>query len=99
MTQVKIGNYFEIGTGKLALLSGPCVIENRDLCLKTAEFLKGVCDHLQCIYYILHLVFIQVFHFTLLHIASLKKAALPAGNTAIMIVVYFFVSVATVPVA
>ena len=44
MTQVKIGNYFEIGTGKLALLSGPCVIENRDLCLKTAECLKGVCE-------------------------------------------------------
>ncbi len=41
---LKIGDFFEIGNGTLALLSGPCVIESRDLCLEIASVLKGLCE-------------------------------------------------------
>ena len=36
----------EIGTGQLALIAGPCMAENRAICLQIAETLKGVCEEL-----------------------------------------------------
>ncbi len=41
---LKIGDFFEIGNGTLALLSGPCVIESRELCMEIAGVLKGFCE-------------------------------------------------------
>lgn len=39
MTSCKVGN-IEIGSGRLALIAGPCVIESRDSALRSAEALK-----------------------------------------------------------
>jgi 2-dehydro-3-deoxyphosphooctonate aldolase (KDO 8-P synthase) len=36
----------EIGTGKLALIAGPCMAENEAVCLQIAETLAGVCEDL-----------------------------------------------------
>ncbi len=40
--QVKIGNLTVGGNGPIFLISGPCVIENREITLKVARFLKGL---------------------------------------------------------
>lgn len=46
MHSVRVGNFL-IGPGQaLALIAGPCVIENEALVLHAAEFLKGLCDEL-----------------------------------------------------
>ena len=42
MKTFQVGNY-EIGAGKLTLLSGPCVIESKELCLEIAGVLKEIC--------------------------------------------------------
>ena len=42
MKTFQVGNY-EIGSGKLTLLSGPCVIESKELCLEIAGVLKELC--------------------------------------------------------
>ncbi len=39
---VKIGNLSVGGSGPLFLIAGPCVVENRDLIMKTAEKVKSV---------------------------------------------------------
>ncbi len=39
---VKIGNLTVGGNGPLFLISGPCVIENKEIILKVARFLKGL---------------------------------------------------------
>ena len=43
--RVARGN-IEIGGGRLVLIAGPCQAESRELCLETAEFLKGLCAEL-----------------------------------------------------
>ncbi len=46
-SSVKIKDFF-LGKGHpLALISGPCVIENEDIALKSAEFLVRLCDDLK----------------------------------------------------
>ena len=40
--RVKIGNSTVGGNGPLFLISGPCVIENKEVTLKVARFLKGL---------------------------------------------------------
>ena len=48
METVRIArNNIEIGGGKLVLIAGPCQAESRELCLETAEFLKGLCAELE----------------------------------------------------
>ena len=48
MTQVKPVklNDFEIGGDKLTILAGPCVIENKDILFKTAQYLKELTEKL-----------------------------------------------------
>ncbi|MCP4180071.1 MAG: 3-deoxy-8-phosphooctulonate synthase [bacterium] len=46
----KLNKDIEIGNGKLLLLAGPCVAESREICLKTAAFLKDVCKKLDINY-------------------------------------------------
>ena len=41
-SQVKIGNLTIGGNGPLFLISGPCVIENKEITLKVARFLEGL---------------------------------------------------------
>ena len=41
---VEVGSVWVGGGGPLALIAGPCVIENRDHCLMMAERLRKVCD-------------------------------------------------------
>ena len=43
MKTFQVGNY-EVGAGKLTLLSGPCVIESKELCLEIAGVLKELCE-------------------------------------------------------
>lgn len=46
--KIPVGNAFTIGGGSpLALLAGPCAIENEAMVLKTAETLKKVCEELK----------------------------------------------------
>ncbi len=45
MKTVKVGD-FEIGSGRLAVLAGPCVAESLDLCLEVAAKMKEVCARL-----------------------------------------------------
>ena len=40
----------EIGSGKLALIAGPCVAESADLCMSIAERLAGLCERLGIAY-------------------------------------------------
>ena len=44
--KVSIGGVQIGGDAPLALLAGPCVIEDRDITLKTAEALRSICDAL-----------------------------------------------------
>ena len=39
-----------IGSGELAVIAGPCVAENLDLCMKVADHLAGVCGRLGIAY-------------------------------------------------
>jgi 2-dehydro-3-deoxyphosphooctonate aldolase (KDO 8-P synthase) len=43
---VQVGN-IDCGSDQLFLISGPCVIEDESLMLRTAERLKGICEDLQ----------------------------------------------------
>ena len=43
---VQVGN-IDCGSDQLFLISGPCVIEEESLMLRTAETLKGICEELQ----------------------------------------------------
>ena len=45
--QVKIGNVTVGGNGPLFLISGPCVIESREMTLGAARFLKGLAQRLE----------------------------------------------------
>ena len=45
--QVKIGDLTVGGNGPLFLISGPCVIENKELTLKVARFLKGLAQRVK----------------------------------------------------
>ena len=54
---VKIKN-ISIGDGKFVLFGGPCMAETLETCLKTAEFLKKVCQDLD-IQYVNNLTFIN----------------------------------------
>ena len=46
MNTVQVGN-FEIGNGKpLALLAGPCVLEEMDRCLLIGRTIKEICGRL-----------------------------------------------------
>ena len=44
---VKIGNLTVGGNGPLFLISGPCVIENKEIILKVARFLKGLAQRVK----------------------------------------------------
>jgi len=46
-SRVKIGDLTVGGNGPLFLISGPCVIENKELTLKVARFLKGLAQRLK----------------------------------------------------
>ena len=45
--RVKIGNLMVGGNGPLFLIAGPCVIENKEITLKVARFLKGLAQRVQ----------------------------------------------------
>ena len=45
MKTIKL-NDFEIGGDKLTILAGPCAMESREICFKTAEKLKEICKKL-----------------------------------------------------
>ena len=50
MNTVQVGN-FEIGNGKpLALLAGPCVLEEMDRCLLIGRTIKEICQRLDINY-------------------------------------------------
>ncbi len=49
MKTVKLNN-FEIGTNKLTIFAGPCVIENEDVIFETAKGLKEICKKLDINY-------------------------------------------------
>lgn len=42
--KVQVGNITIGGGAPLALLAGPCVIENRDMILRSAEYIRGVAE-------------------------------------------------------
>ena len=46
-SRVKIGDLTVGGNGPLFLISGPCVIENKELTLKVARFLKGLAQRVK----------------------------------------------------
>ena len=46
-SQVKIGNLTVGGNGPLFLISGPCVIENKEITLEVARFLKGLAQRVE----------------------------------------------------
>ncbi|UCF74151.1 MAG: 3-deoxy-8-phosphooctulonate synthase [Deltaproteobacteria bacterium] len=46
-SQVKIGNLTVGGNGPLFLISGPCVIENKEVTLEVARFLKGLAQRVE----------------------------------------------------
>ena len=46
---IKIGKNVTIGQG-LTLIAGPCVAESRELCLKVADYLRGLCADLNVQY-------------------------------------------------
>lgn len=43
---VQISKDVRLGGDKFVLIAGPCVVEGLDLCLKTADTLKSICDKL-----------------------------------------------------
>ncbi len=43
MKTVKVGDH-TIGGDQFTLIGGPCVVENRDICFRIAEFLKNLCE-------------------------------------------------------
>lgn len=45
--RVKIGNLTVGGNGPLFLIAGPCVIENKEITLKVARFLKGLAQRVK----------------------------------------------------
>jgi 2-dehydro-3-deoxyphosphooctonate aldolase (KDO 8-P synthase) len=45
--RVKVGNLMVGGNGPLFLIAGPCVIENKEIILKVARFLKGLAQRVQ----------------------------------------------------
>jgi 2-dehydro-3-deoxyphosphooctonate aldolase (KDO 8-P synthase) len=45
--RVKVGNLMVGGNGPLFLISGPCVIENKEMILKVARFLKGLAQRVK----------------------------------------------------
>lgn len=49
-TPVELVDGINLGDGKLVLLSGPCAVENFDICLEIAETLKAVTDKLNISY-------------------------------------------------
>jgi len=50
MNKVVVAKDITIGDGKLVLIGGPCMAESLDICLKTAEFLTGLCRKLDIQY-------------------------------------------------
>ena len=49
MTPFSLGD-FQVGTGRLTVIAGPCVAESLDLCLQVAREMRSICDDLDLDY-------------------------------------------------
>ena len=45
MTPFNLGE-FQVGTGRLTVIAGPCVAESRELCMRVASEMRAICDDL-----------------------------------------------------
>ena len=50
MNKVTVAGKVEIGSGKFALIGGPCMAESLEVCMETAAFLSELCKKLDIQY-------------------------------------------------
>ncbi len=44
MKRFTVAENIEVGSGRLLIIAGPCVIESESVCMKCAEFMAGLCS-------------------------------------------------------